>query len=170
MKIHIDDRQILAIEVRRSCIGYATFLGPKQLLDYGATTPYPLQGAAKRAERRIVSMLRMLPPAVVVLKKPRKGLRQRKLVQFITHQASCLSIPVVLIASNEVRQPFSIFHARNKDEVADVLARIFPDLMFRLPPKRHTGDSERHAMLVFDAIATGFAYMQRTGMQTPPPE
>lgn len=69
-----------------------------------------------------------------------------------------------------MNRAFSDYRCGNKSDIADVLTRIFPELIFKLPPKRDTGDSERHAMITFDAIATGFTYMQRYTDLTPPPE
>lgn len=170
MKVQLDDRRILAMEVRRSCFGYATFQGPKQLLDWGATTPYPLPGAPGRAKKRLLSILKMLPPDVVVLKRPRTKIAHHEILRSIRQEASGRSIPLAFITLDEVRRVFSIFRAKNKDDIAAVLVGIFPELLGRLPPKRGKANPERQAMTVFDAVATGFAYMQRHVVPRAPPE
>jgi glutamate-1-semialdehyde aminotransferase len=68
------------------------------------------------------------------------------------------------IGRDEIDSAFRIFKARTKDEIACVLVEIFPEMLTRLPPKRKKWQTEPHRMIIFDAIATGFAYWQR-----PPP-
>lgn len=164
----IEDPIILSIEVRRSCFGYAVFQGPKQLLDWGTTTPYPLDRAIKRAEKRLLFLLTMLPPAIVVMKKQYHVISRGPLLQFLKSETLQRSIPMFIFTRADVYRVFNVHDARNKDEIADCLVRIFPELHFKLPPKRETGDCERHTMLVFDAIATGYAYLQSAEMRAPP--
>ena len=159
MKVQLDEARILALEVRRSCFGYATFQGSR-LLDWGATTPYPLLGAPERAKKRLVSILRMLPPGIIILKRPRTNAAHHEILRFIRQEALDRSIPVVVITLDDVRRGFSLFRAKNKDDIASVLTGIFPELLFKLPPKRGKSNSERHAMIIFDSVATGFSYMQ----------
>jgi hypothetical protein len=51
-----------------------------------------------------------------------------------------------------------------RDEIAAVLARLFLDLHWRLPPKRRAWQSEHPRMAMFDAIALGLAYWQHQSM------
>jgi len=169
MTIKIDDRTILALEIRRSCFGYAVFQGPKRLLDWGSTSPSPLDGAGERAKYRFLSLLNVFVPTVVVVKKARKGTPRNAILQFIKREASQRSIPLLVITQNEVHKWFCIFQARNKYEIAEVLTRIFPELLFKIPRKRRVWESEAHAMIVFDAIATGFAFWQQKRSEDLPP-
>ena len=75
--------------------------------------------------------------------------------------AATYQIPVHFLRRKDVHETFHALHGRTKDEIAAVLAGIFPELLVRLPPQRKAWQSERHAMIVFDAIATGFAYWQQ---------
>jgi hypothetical protein len=47
---------------------------------------------------------------------------------------------------------------------------MFPELLWRLPPKRKNYQSEHPSMTVFDAVALGFTYLQSNGAELPPPE
>jgi hypothetical protein len=49
----------------------------------------------------------------------------------------------------------------NKYEVASALAKQFPALASRLPPKRKIWQSEDYRMGIFDAAALGVAYFVR---------
>jgi hypothetical protein len=66
-----------------------------------------------------------------------------------------------VLERDEVQSVFLIFNARTKEEMACAIVGIFPELLVRLPPKRKTYQPEAHAMIIFDAIATGLAYWQR---------
>jgi hypothetical protein len=49
----------------------------------------------------------------------------------------------------------------NKFEVASALAKQFPALVSRLPPKRRCWQSEDYRIGIFDAAAIGVAYFAR---------
>jgi hypothetical protein len=73
-------------------------------------------------------------------------------------------IPMHVLGRDEIESTFCRFQARTKEEIAWAIVGIFPELLVRLPPKRKKWQPEPHRMIIFDAIATGFAYWQR-----PPP-
>src|SRR5579883_3081302 len=114
MKISTSEGRLLSIEVRASCFGYATFQGSNQLLDYGASSPYPLHGASGRAKKRLASVLSMLPPDLIVLKRPRGRVARHPLYRSLRQEAARRSIPVVIVTLEDVRRGFSIFRAGNK--------------------------------------------------------
>jgi hypothetical protein len=151
---------IIAIEDRRSCFGYAVFQGPMRLLDWGATTPYPLEGAIQRARKRFLSLLLMFTPEVVVMRKPLNHKSRDPIRRLLKRETADRSIPMGLLARDDIHQAFGTFCTKNKYEIAEALTRIFPELIDKLPPPRDIGDSERRAMSVFDAVATGYAYMK----------
>jgi hypothetical protein len=69
-----------------------------------------------------------------------------------------------------VENAFGIFRARTKQETAEALAAIFPELLWKLPPRRKSWQPEPHIPIVFDAVAAGFAYWQKYGSAVPPPQ
>jgi hypothetical protein len=71
-------------------------------------------------------------------------------------------IPMHVLGRDEIQSAFHVFQARSKDEIACVLVGLFPELLVRLPPKRKKWQPEPHGMIVFDAIATGFAYWRQS--------
>jgi hypothetical protein len=158
MKLNIDDKRIVALEIRRSCFGYAVFEGPKRLIDWGVTSPSPLNRATYRVQSRINWLLKHLPPVAVVVKVSRLEGHHSQILQLIKKEAESRLIPVHVVSLNELRHVFSIFSVRNNDDIAEVLTRIFPELLFRLPRKRRPWLKEARAMIVFGAISVGFAY------------
>ena len=79
-------------------------------------------------------------------------------------------IPVHLIKGAEVKAVFRVFRAKSKHDIASMLAQMFPELLWKLPPKRKIWESEHFRMVMFDAIALGFAYWQRDGTRDPMPD
>lgn len=173
-----ETQHILAIEARRSRFGYALFEGPKRLLDWGGSAvPAELAGkaAAEAARKRITLALRRCHPVAAVIRRPRKMRNERGVTlgpiwRTIVSEATALSIPVYCISSREVRDAFRLLKGGTKEQIAELLVGIFPELLARLPPKRKKWQPEYRGMIVFDAVAAGFAYWHLKGMQFPPPE
>jgi hypothetical protein len=168
------DPRLLAIDLRVQRFGYAVFEGPKRLLDWGAKS-YPLGAAgAETAAKRVADLLELFCPSVVVIRKDhRTGLQDESgialILRSIRHEAAMRAVPVRLIAPEGIKASFRIFNAKTKHEIAAMLATVFPELFWKLPPKRKVWQNEHFRMIVFDAISVGFAYWQRNGMVMLPP-
>lgn len=174
---HHQDR-ILAIDARRSRFGYALFEGPTLLLDWGASAIPPqlaTRVAVEIAHKRVASLIRLSCPAAIVVKRTRRtktgnAAKSGQVLRAILRAATTFEIPVHFLQGKDVQEAFQSLHGRTKDEIAAALVGIFPELLVRLPPQRKAWESERHAMIVFDAIATGFAYWGRNETQDQAPE
>ena len=171
-----NDPRILTIDLRAQRFGYAVFEGPKQLLDWGARF-YPPGGksGAVVAGNRIAALIKAFPPTVIVVRKVRHKMMRNSagvqpILKAIRREASTHSIPVHFVARSEVREAFRILRAKSTYEIAGILTAIFPELLWRLPHKRKTYESEHPVMSIFDAIALGFTYWQLNGAWMPPPE
>lgn len=168
--------RILAVEVRHSRFGYALFEGPKRLLDWGASAISPIltdRSDINTARRRIALVLERSHPTALVAKRPRLTKTGRSsshgpMLKAILREAAVSSTPIHFLSREEVRSAFHNFRAQTKEDVAEILVRVFPELIVRLPRRKKKWQTERRAMIVFDAIATGFAYWQRNNTQCPP--
>jgi len=175
---HYSHLRILAIDVRRSRFGYVVFEGPKRLLDWGASSvPPQLSGRAafEAARRRVAPVLRRCHPTVAVVKRPRRTKTGRSstpgpILGTILREAAALKLRVCFVSLKEILEAFRGFHGHNKDDIAEILAKSFPELMARLPPRRGKWGTERPRMVIFDALAAGFTYWQREALQSAPPE
>jgi hypothetical protein len=162
-----EEAHILALDVRNSRIGYALFAGPKQLLDWGTNTvPSQCKNRTQWIKRRMEQLLRHGSPVSIVMKQPRRaklsgnasGVPILKAIRSVVEEHG---IPMHVLERAEIEATFRPFRARTKEEIACAIVRIFPELLARLPPKRKEWQPEARAMIVFDAIATGIAYLQR---------
>jgi hypothetical protein len=170
--------RILAVDARRSRFGYALFEGPTRLLDWGASE-IPAGSADKtslmHASKRVLPLLKLGDPEVVVVKRSRRGIRGSSMstapiLKAFLREATGRQIRVCRISREKILQAFRIFRGSSKEEIAIILAGIFPELLTRLPSKKKAWQSERHSMIVFDSIATGFAYWQQNEAQSSPAE
>jgi len=177
MHLRIYDPRILAIDLRPRRFGYAVFEGPRMLLDWGISAYLPDgDGRGEIAGRRLAALLRISSPSAIVVKTERwESARTstspgaRFLMDAITREASARSIPICLIAEDELKSTFVNLQCVTKYEIAAVLTRIFPELLWKLPPKRQIWQSEHPRMTMFDAIALGLAYWQHSSTRPPPP-
>jgi hypothetical protein len=166
MHLRIYDPRILAIDLRHRRFGYAVYEGHRALLDYGVRV-YPAIGEAEAemVKRRLAQLVKLFSPSVIVLKKERVDRAQTSvhmqiLVEAIVSGASAHAIPICQLQQSQVSESFSKLGCETREETASALARIFPELVWKLPPRRNLWQSEHPRMTVFDAIALGFAYWQ----------
>jgi hypothetical protein len=163
------DGRILAISLRSGRFGFAVFEGPDRLLDWGMVF-YPLNNGVQRASanKRVASLLTLFTPSLVVAGRTRllnvgNGSGVRPILRSIRREASARMIPVRLMKSAEMRAVFRPLRATSKHEIASGLTEVFPELLCKLPPKRKIWETEHFRMVLFDAVALGFAYWQRYG-------
>lgn len=176
MHLRIHDRRVLAIDLRPRRFGYAVFEGADFLLDWGVSGYEPGGDVGDSvAGKRLTALLRFSSPAAVVVKQERWDSAKtnppmQSMVEAIIRETSARSIPIYLIEQNELANTFRSLECETKYEIAAVLTRIFPELVWKLPPKRQIWESEHPRMTMFDAVALGFTYWQRSGTQPAPPE
>ncbi len=177
MNLRIYDPVILAIDLRHRRFGYAVFEGHRKLRDSGLRV-YRAVGEAEAgmASKRLDVLLKSFSPSAIVVKRERWDRAQtnphiKSLAKVMIRVASAHSVPIFLLEQDDVRKTFNNMGCETRDEIAAALARIFPELGWKLPPKRRAWQSEHPRMAVFDAIALGLAYWQHKSVRsTIPPE
>jgi hypothetical protein len=166
MKLRIYDPRILVLDLRHRRFGYAVFEGNRSLLDWGVRV-YPAVGEEETvlAVKRLDGLVGLFAPSTIVVKKERweqlgaeSGMHS--VVKAVSILASSRSIPVQLVPHSDLLAAFAPLGGRTREEMAEVLTRIYPDLLWYLPPKRKIWQAEHSRMTVFDALALGLAYWQ----------
>lgn len=176
IKLRIYDPRILAIDLRHRRFGYAVFEGHRVLLGWGRRV-YKATGEveAAMASQRLALLLKSYSPSSIVVTRERwdrarGSLNMRSLEEAIMRVASAHSIPIYSISQNDVRASFRNLGCETRYEIASALARIFPELAWKLPLERQPWQSEHPRMIIFDAIALGLAYWQHESTRIFPPE
>jgi hypothetical protein len=150
---------VLAIFPSTRGFGYAVFEGPHSLVDWGVKS-------ARRAQKNLESLQKIREliifyrPDVLVLEDyegqgSRRAKRIRVLINLITGHAVGEGMSTAFFSRAEVRACFGL---TNKREIAEAIARDFPELEPRLPPVRKIWMSEDCRMSIFDAVSLAVTF------------
>ena len=157
--------RILAIDLRSERFGFAVFEGPSRLIDWGVCL-YGLSGASTAAKNRLAPLLKQFRPSTIVVgialrEKALGRYGVRRILTSIRREALAYDTPVQVIEKSHVRTVFRSFHAKTKHEVAITVAQLFPELHWKLPPKRKLWQKEHYRIAIFQAVAVGYVYWQQ---------
>ena len=152
-------KRVIALDVRSRSFGFAVFEGPDEILDWGVRS---FRSGANAVILPPSQRLRALldefdPSAIVINRKPKRNASTAKMIRTMTSEADDEGIPVRFVTPEDVKKAFVGFDS-NKYEVAAALAKQFPALASRLPPKRKCWQSEDYRMSIFDSAAIGVAH------------
>jgi hypothetical protein len=147
--------RVLALDITGRGIAFAVLDGPERLLDWGVAH---MRDRSKHAYvERAESLFWRYIPDLLVVEAPRgpgsyRALRARSLIQRIEILAGSKTLPIRRVSRGDVRFAFS-GTAKSKYEIAQAVARLFPELEDRLPRYRKPWMSEDERMNIFDAVS-----------------
>lgn len=161
--------RVLALDVRPRKFGFVVFEGPTRLLDWGVRN-YRVQGNRQQSivASRTDAILGLYAPSAVVMRH-RNSLSTNagKAIDLVTRaiirQVRQRDTAIRIVSTRTVRHFFARHGCTRKYEIATTLAKRFPDLHWKLPPKRKLWQSEDYRMSIFDAAAVGVAYLAANG-------
>jgi len=158
---------LLALEIRSRKAGFAVFEGATGLLDWGVRwfeiKNQPLKAAVSK---RIGALLSLHRPSVVVARRQnyysaRSKRRFGTILRSIRAETKWHSARFALLPPRKVQRQFAWRAHTTKHEVAVGLAERFPELAWKLPRPKKFYQSEASTMVIFDAVATGAAFLGR---------
>jgi hypothetical protein len=165
------NERILALEVRPRVTGFVAIRLPSDLLDWGRRKHRAAtKELAAMVATKINALLELTMPSVIVVRSRNvRSLKARRkikaILRVIRQQAEQRSIDFQMISTKAVHHFFDPHGHASKHQIAEVIAGWFPELSWRLPPKRKAWKSEDHRMVIFDAIATALVFLNKS-----PPE
>jgi Holliday junction resolvasome RuvABC endonuclease subunit len=143
--------------------GWVVCEGRFKLVEAGLFTPI-----GKRPRLRSIDefkrLLERFKPAELVLEafdppgRTRRSTRARKLGLNIVEIAADRGLSVEAYTRASIQQAFADIGATTREEIAQVLARHFSALSYRLPPKRQAWDGEDRRFAIFNAAAVVIAH------------
>jgi hypothetical protein len=152
---------VLAIFPSAKGFGYVVFDGPRSLVDWGARGA---RGNKKNAQslQRIRELLAFYRPDVLVLEDyeglgSRRAKRVEALIRSMAAHATREGMSTASFSRAEVRASFGLTAKR---QIAEAIAREFPELEPRLPPVRKIWMSEDPRMSIFDAAALAMTFFE----------
>lgn len=153
--VKISQACVLSLDIIPNGIAFAVLDGPERLVDWGVVH---IKDKSKHAfAERTESLFWRYIPDVLVVEAPRgpgsrRALRARTLIHRVEAVALSKSLPVRKVSRGDVRSAFGGAH-KTKYEIAETIARFFPELEDRLPRFRQPWMSEDERMNIFDAVS-----------------
>jgi hypothetical protein len=157
--------RILAVSLSSRGFGYAVMEGNNRLVDYGKKIFNEDKNI--RSLAHISKLVALNQPSVLALqevnaKSARRDPRIKALHQKVVTAAKKLKLKVVEISGIELRRRILGNPKGIKQEIAEVLAKQFPDeLASRLPPKRKVWKSEDARMDIFEAVGLALVFQTK---------
>jgi hypothetical protein len=157
MTDHNNHKRVLALDVHPRSFGFVVFEGQHDLLDWGVKD-FP----SRMAATKIRALLDEFAPSAVAIgnRQTRRPRENARIVAEIERQVRSRRIPVMFVSQADLNKAF-VGSEANKYEMASALAKRFPVLASRLPPKRKCWNGEDYRMGMFDAAAAGVSYFTR---------
>lgn len=162
--IQLSDELALAIFPSARGSGYAILEGSRSLVDWGVKG---VNGSRKDAQslQKIRELIAFYRPDVLVLADYKgegswRAKRIEDLIDTMTNLAAQEGVATMSFSRAEVRACFSHFGSTTKREIAETIARKFPELEPRLPPVRKIWMSEDTRMNIFNAVALGMTFFR----------
>jgi RNase H-fold protein (predicted Holliday junction resolvase) len=154
--------RVLAVDPATRGFGYALFEGPRRLVAWG--TKDIRTERDRVALQKVKELIKRYKPAVLVVEdcghpRSRRNRRVRRLTEkmlALARKSGSKGHALPLVA---VYEQFSRRSVQRKYEIACTLARKFPALTLRLPPKKKPWEGEDHRMSIFDAASFGYTYL-----------
>jgi Holliday junction resolvasome RuvABC endonuclease subunit len=147
-------QRLLAIIPSHRGFGYAIFDGI-MLVDWGGKVLGGDLNAASLHEATY--LLQQYQPDVLVLEdiaNTKRGERIQALVRALVDLGKAHKVTVKHYSRDQVNKVFFQRGEGTKDELADLVAKEFPEeLGHRLPPRRQAWTSEDYRLAMFDAVA-----------------
>jgi hypothetical protein len=153
--------RLLALDVRGTRIGYAALCVPSEILGFGISRINP-------PAKCIEILIRRFRPSVIVLrtlvpKSTRNRHKNALALRAAMAQAQSRAITLATVSELSLKSFFRQLGARNRYEIAGILASWFPDLAWKLPAAWKFYEPEPWTMQVFDAVAVGVVYLSARG-------
>lgn len=150
---------VLALYPTSRGFGFALFRGSETLLDWGIKD-VRYRDKNFLAMHFMKTLVERYAPDVIVIedatrKNSRRHERIRILYRLIAEHAKAKQIDVRRFTQGAMHEHFGV---HTKYAVAEAVARKFPMLALRLPPKRKAWMSEDARQSLFDAVALGIVY------------
>jgi hypothetical protein len=164
--------RILAVDLRPQRFGFAVLEGIKILVDSGIKSISGSGNDADLLQKRIRPLLILYLPSVVVVNlgsdsRRSSRVRSAKLLETLRAAAEEYAAELVILERSDIRRAFRQSGNKSKDEIAGFIAGLFPDVGWKLPPKRENWQAEHHSITMFDAISAGLTYFVQQGYALP---
>jgi len=168
MQIDKPEGRLLGLEIRPRVTGFAVFETLPCLLDWGTRKHNARQAdLTHTASKQILALIEMHQPSMIVvrvrdIRSPQARGKIAAILRVIRREARKHSVEVRTVNAKAIYDFFASYQCTSKHQRAALIARWFPELSWKLPPKRKMWKGEDHRMVIFDAAASALALMNRS--------
>ena len=157
-------RRVLALEVRSRAFAYVLVEGPHELLDWSVRSFRGGVNAVRvPAGKKIADLLSEYCPDVVLVRVAKDAHGKPVTCDVTDALRKSGHRAVRFVDPQAVRRFFARSdQARNKYEIAAIVARRFPEILWKLPRIRKAWESEDYRIALFDAAALALTYFPRS--------
>jgi hypothetical protein len=164
--LQIEEQLIMAVFPTARGLGYVVLEGPQSLIDWG--TRHIVGNKNAVSLQKLEELLEFYAPGILVLEDYRgDGSRRARRIEELIDSAEKLAlhqwVGARTYSRGEIRRSFAQYGAVNKYQVAQVVAKKFPELGNHLPPPRKIWMSEDPRMSIFDAAVLAFTFFHTSG-------
>lgn len=155
------ETRVLAIFPTVSGFGFAIFEGVDYPLDWGVKT---VRGDKDKGMLlRVAHLITMYRPEVIVTtcsdkKAARHSIRVKFLLSKIAELCEKENIDVKTYSRQTIRLAFSEHGMPTKQEIAEGIARWYPELGIEIPPVRKIWKPDHYRMPIFDALSLALTF------------
>jgi len=155
----------LGISPTKRGFGWVAFDGPLSLFDWGSVF---VRGEKNlNCVRYFEGLLDRLPVELLVMEEPsakvHRSDRVSALQGLLRSSALLRNVEVATYRRDQVQRCFSVVAAQSQQEIAEAIARLFPDLAHKVPRKRSAWMGEDRRMAIFSAVALVLTHFQIDG-------
>lgn len=153
------EKRILAIDPANRGFGFVILEGAKRLIDWGVKEVR--ENRNKKCLEKVKELIGHYQPDLVILEEPqgsRRCHRVQRLIRSIINLVSKKKIKFKCFSRKKVREAFFKEGAYTKHQIANIIAKKFPELSPYLPPFRKPWMSEDYRMSIFDALSFALAF------------
>ena len=143
---------VLAIDPTSKGFGFAVIEADLFLVDYGTARVWSAR--LREFIDKAYGVVEKYRPVMIILPRVGSEKKRRRTRAKVSALAAHLRFhhhTVVMLPRDSILKTFA--PAGTKDEIAQAIAKAFPELTSRLPRKRRPWMSEDESMNVFDAVA-----------------
>jgi Holliday junction resolvasome RuvABC endonuclease subunit len=147
--------------------GWAAFNSPLNVYDWGLV--FVRSDKNLRCVKHFERLLDRLQPELVVMEEPSRQVFRTKRVlelhRLLKSVAHLKQIEVATYRRDQVQSTFAMVGAHSQQEIAESIARHFPDLAHRVPRRRSAWMGEDRRTGLFAAVALVLSHFHIGGSQ-----
>ncbi len=153
-----NEDRIIGIHPNTNGFGFVILNEKGEILDYGITTVRPIKN--DKCMLKIKELVGYYNPSIIILEDYRNSNKSKRVKDLIKRIELNLksTVKISKYSKEQIKGIFEIFGARNKFEISQKIAEMYPEFKSKLPHKRKPWLPENYYQGLFDAMTLVLVY------------